>query len=171
MEVSSRIVILARGNLEQIGAPRDVYEDPANEFVARFIGVLNVLDLVVKDGLGWAGELAFPAPGRPEGASMRIGFRPFAVQVSADPNQYPYRAVIAHTFFLGIMLRLELRLPSGVVLRARMTKEEYSQLKLHDGQSVSLFIKSYRILRGENEPMSQEIDARNEFAPVIAEGI
>src|SRR5690242_12393646 len=30
MEVSSRIVILARGNLEQIGAPRDVYEDPAN---------------------------------------------------------------------------------------------------------------------------------------------
>ena len=45
--------------------------------------------MVVKDGMGWAGELAFPAPGRADGASMRIGFRPFAVQVSADPNQYP----------------------------------------------------------------------------------
>jgi len=50
MEVSGRIVIISRGNLEQIGAPREVYEEPANEFVARFIGVLNVLDLVVKGG-------------------------------------------------------------------------------------------------------------------------
>src|SRR5262249_28047553 len=120
MEVSSRIVILSRGHLEQIGAPREVYEDPANEFVARFIGVLNVLQLNVKDGMGWAGELAFPAPGRPDGSEMRIGFRPFAVQVSPDPNQYPYAATLVHTFFLGIMLRLELRLPSGLVLRARM---------------------------------------------------
>jgi sulfate/thiosulfate transport system ATP-binding protein len=171
MEVSNRIVIVSRGNLEQIGAPREVYEDPANEFVARFIGVLNVLDLVVKDGMGRAGELAFPAPDRPDGTVMRIGFRPFAVQVSVDPHQYPYSAIISHTFFLGIMLRLELRLPSGLILRARMTKEEYAQLGLHDGQKVSLIIKSYRILRGENEPMSAEIAAQHEFAPAIAEGI
>jgi sulfate transport system ATP-binding protein len=171
MEVSSRIVILSRGHLEQIGAPREVYEDPANEFVARFIGVLNVLQLGVKDGMGWAGELAFPAPGRPDGAEMRIGFRPFAVQVSPDPNQYPYSATLVHTFFLGIMLRLELRLRSGLVLRARMTKEEYSQLGLRDGQAVSIFIKSYRILQGENEPMSPEIAAGQELAPAIGEGI
>jgi sulfate/thiosulfate transport system ATP-binding protein len=171
MEVSNRIVIISRGNLEQIGAPRDVYEDPANEFVARFIGVLNVLDLEVKDGMGRAGELAFPAPGRADGSHMRIGFRPFAVQVSLDPNQFPYRATLAHTFFLGIMLRLELRLPSGLVLRARMTKEEYTQLGLTIGQPVSIFIKSYRILRGENEPMSPEIAAIHDFAPAIGEGI
>src|SRR5262249_23478061 len=145
MEVSGRIVILSRGNLEQIGEPREVYEEPANEFVARFIGVLNVLDLVVKDGMGRAGEMAFPAPGRPDGSEMRIGFRPFSVQVSPDESQYPYRASLTHTFFLGIMLRLELRLQSGLVLRARMTKEEYSQLGLEVGQQVSLFIKSYRI--------------------------
>jgi sulfate transport system ATP-binding protein len=171
MEVSNRIVILSRGNLEQIGAPREVYEEPANEFVARFIGVMNVLDLVVKDGLGRAGELAFPAPDRPDGTHMRIGFRPFAVQVSPEADQYPYPAVLSHTFFLGIMLRLELRLPSGMILRSRMTKEEYAQLGLRDGQRVSLFIKSYRILRGENEPMSPEIAARLELAPAIGAGI
>ncbi len=171
MEVSGRIVIVSRGNLEQIGPPREVYEEPANEFVARFIGVLNVLDLVVKDGMGRAGELAFPAPDRPDGAEMRIGFRPFAVQVSPDPNQYPYRATLAHTFFLGIMLRLELRLESGLILRSRMTKEEYAQLGLKDGQPVSIFIKSYRLLRGEDEPMSAEIAAHQQLAPAIGEGI
>jgi sulfate/thiosulfate transport system ATP-binding protein len=171
MEVSNRIVIVSGGKLEQIGAPREVYEDPANEFVARFIGVMNVLDLVVKDGMGRAGELAFPALDRPEGSDMRIGFRPFAVQVSSDPSQYPYRAVLAHTFFLGIMLRLELKLTSGLVLRARMTKEEYAQLGLRDGQTVSLFIKSYRILRGEEESMSPEIPAQHDFASTLGEGI
>ena len=171
MEVSNRIVILARGNLEQIGAPREVYEDPANEFVARFIGVMNVLDLVVKNGMGREGDLAFPATDRPEGSHMRIGFRPFAVQVSPLPDQFPCSATLTHTFFLGIMLRLELRLRSGVILRARMTKEEYAQLGLHDGMPVSVFIKSYRILRGENEPMSGEIAAKHEFAPAYGEGI
>jgi sulfate transport system ATP-binding protein len=171
MEVSNRIVILSRGNLEQIGAPRDVYEYPANEFVARFIGVMNVLDLVVKDGMGWVGELAFPALGRVDGSHMRIGFRPFSVQVSPNVSQFPCHATLTHTFFLGIMLRLELRLRSGLVVRARMTKEEYTQLGLQVGQSVSIFIKSYRVLRGENEPMSPEIASRQEFAPDIAEGI
>jgi ABC-type sulfate/molybdate transport systems ATPase subunit len=52
MEVSNRIVILSQGRLEQIGTPREVYEEPANEFVARFIGVMNVLDLEVQGGLG-----------------------------------------------------------------------------------------------------------------------
>ncbi len=64
MEVSNRIVIFSRGNLEQIGTPREVYEQPANEFVARFIGVMNVLDTEVKDGAARISELEFPAHGQ-----------------------------------------------------------------------------------------------------------
>src|SRR5690242_7762053 len=44
MEVSNRIVIFSRGVLEQVGPPREVYDQPANEFVARFIGVMNILE-------------------------------------------------------------------------------------------------------------------------------
>jgi sulfate transport system ATP-binding protein len=61
MEVSNRIVIFSRGNLEQIGVPREVYEQPANEFVARFIGVMNVLDAEVRGGVARVNELQFPA--------------------------------------------------------------------------------------------------------------
>src|SRR3954464_1453876 len=59
MEVSNRIVIIAKGRLEQIGTPRDVYERPENEFVARFIGVMNVLELEVCKGVGTVGDLHF----------------------------------------------------------------------------------------------------------------
>src|SRR5262245_23925191 len=121
MEVSNRIVIFSKGNLEQIGTPRDVYEEPANEFVARFIGVLNVLELDVKGGVARVGELEFPAHDRPDGAKLRIGFRPFSVVVSPNPLTYRTQAILRHTFFLGIMLRLELETPSGLTIRARMT--------------------------------------------------
>jgi len=171
MEVSSRIVIFSRGRLEQIGAPREVYEEPANEFVARFIGVLNVLDLEVKNGWACNGELTFPALDRPDGSLMRIGFRPFSVKVSAHASEYPYVATLRHTFFLGIMLRLELELASGLVIRCRMTKEEYDTLGLRDGQTVSMIIKSYRILEGESATLSAEILTEQKSPLPLGEGI
>src|SRR5258705_6461768 len=63
LEVADRIVVFSRGRLEQVGTPREVYEQPANETVARFIGVMNVLELEVRDGKARIGELEFPAHG------------------------------------------------------------------------------------------------------------
>ncbi|MBI4326316.1 MAG: ABC transporter ATP-binding protein [Chloroflexi bacterium] len=171
MEVSNRIVIFSRGNLEQIGTPREVYEQPASEFVARFIGVMNVLELEIRNGVGHVGELEFPMPGLANGQRVRIGFRPYAVQVSSDLSQYRYQAVLRHTFFLGVMLRLELELPSGLTVRARMTKEEYARFGLADDQEVSMQIRQYRVLAREDAPLAPEIPATYEVPPTIGENI
>lgn len=156
MEVSGRIVIVSGGALAQVGTPREVYEQPANEFVARFIGVMNVLEVEVRGGFGRHAELSFPAAGIPDGQRLRIGFRPYAVQVSADLAQYHYQAVLRHVYFLGIMLRLELELPSGLTVRARLTKEEYTQLGLAEGCPVSFQIRQYRVLTRESAPLAPE---------------
>src|SRR6266478_2763639 len=171
LEVANHIVIFSGGILEQVGTPREVYEQPANEFVARFIGVMNVLELEVRDGFARIGELEFPADGHAEGQKMRIGFRPYAVQVSSDVTHYRYHAVLRHTFFLGIMLRLELELPSGLVIRARMTKEEYAAQALEDGKEVSFQIRQYRILAREMEELQPERELTYEEPPSIAENI
>lgn len=171
MEVSNRIVIFSRGRMEQIGTPREVYEQPANEFVARFIGVMNVLEATVQNGVARAGELAFPAHGAADGTQMRIGFRPYAVAVSTDLGQYPYRARLLHTFFLGILLRVEFELPSGLLVRGRMTKEDYNQLGLAEGREVSLQIRNYRILARDDAPLGAELPAPFSTPPHIAENI
>jgi sulfate/thiosulfate transport system ATP-binding protein len=171
MEVSDRIVIFSRGRLEQIGAPREIYEQPANEFVAQFIGVMNTAEVEVRGGIGRYGELEFPMPGHADGERMRIGFRPYAVQISADLTQYRYRAVLRRTYFLGIMLRLELELPSGLSLRSRMSKEEYAQLGLADGRPVSFQIRTYRILAREGSALGDEIHAAYDPPPSIGENI
>ena len=171
MEVSNRIVIFSKGNLEQIGTPREVYEQPANEFVARFVGVMNVLDTEVSGGVARINEVQFSADGHADGSRLRIGFRPYAVQVSSDLSLLPYRAVLRHTFFLGILLRLELELPSGLIIRSRMTKEEYAQLGLEDGREVSFQIKNYRVLASENAKLSPELESRYQAPPNIGENI
>lgn len=171
LEVSNRIVIFSRGMLEQVGTPREVYDQPANEFVARFIGVMNVLEPDVQDGVARIGGLEFPAHGHPDGQRLRIGFRPYAVQISADLSQYRYHAVLRHTFFLGVLLRVELELPSGLVIRARMTKEDYSREGLEDGREVSFQIKQFRVLATEQAPLMPESELTYQPPPVIGENI
>jgi sulfate/thiosulfate transport system ATP-binding protein len=171
MEVSDRIVIFSKGRLQQIGAPREVYEQPLNEFVARFIGVMNVLEVEVRGGVARVGELELPAPGQPDAPRVRIGFRPYAVQISTDLAQYRHRAVLRRTYFLGIMLRLELELASGLTLRSRITKEEYALLGLHDGRKVSFQIRQYRVLAREGGELPPELQMTYDVPPTIAEHI
>ena len=171
MEVSDRIVIFSRGNLEQIGTPREVYEQPANEFVARFIGVMNVLELDVRNGVARLNELEFPSHGLPDGQRLRIGFRPYAVQISSDVKAYRYRAILRHTYFLGVMLRVELELPSGLLIRARMPKEEYGFQGLDDGKEVAFQIRQYRVLAREGDRLAPEVAVTHDVPVALGEGI
>ena len=43
MTMSTRIAVMRDGRIEQIGSPRDIYDRPANEFVASFIGKINLI--------------------------------------------------------------------------------------------------------------------------------
>ncbi|HVV01230.1 MAG TPA: ABC transporter ATP-binding protein [Verrucomicrobiae bacterium] len=171
LEIASRIVIFSRGQVEQVGTPRQVYDQPANEFVARFIGVMNVLELRVRDGKAFIGELEFPSAGVPEGKKLRIGFRPYAVRISSDLTRHRYHAVLRRTYFLGILLALDLQLPSGLILRARMTKEEYATEAMEDGIEVSFEIRQFRVLASERGPLEVEREIAYEPLPAIAENI
>ncbi len=78
MSISDRIVVMKEGVLQQTGRPQDVYEQPANLFVAKFLGTppINVFDGSVKDGmLSIGGETVLPVPGAPDG-DVTVGIRP-----------------------------------------------------------------------------------------------
>lgn len=171
LEVSDRIVIFSQGKLEQVGNPREVYEQPNSEFVARFIGVMNVLELAVENGVARINELEFPAHGFPDGQKVRVGFRPYAVQISPETGVFRYQAILRHTYFLGIMLRLELELPSGLILRSRMTKEEYGKLGLRDSMPVSFQIRQYRVLGSDGDTLAPEVSVAHDLRANLGEGI
>jgi sulfate transport system ATP-binding protein len=146
MEVSDRILVFSKGRLDQVGSPSEIYEEPATEFVARFIGSMNILEAEVKNETARVGPLEFPAPGCGDGRRMQVGFRPYHVRVSEDPTLYRFQARLRHIYFLGVAYRLEIETDEGLILRSRMNKEDFRQREFREGARVSYAITQFRIL-------------------------
>ena len=97
MTMADKIVVLRDGEVEQIGRPMDLYDRPANLFVATFIGSpsMNLLDgRADGDALRVFPDYAAPLPdGAPRGASMTLGLRPDHIAVAAPeaPGAFPAR--------------------------------------------------------------------------------
>jgi multiple sugar transport system ATP-binding protein len=89
MTLGDRIAVLSAGRLQQIGAPQDVYDHPANVFVAGFIGSppMNLLQGNVSGGHVEAGDLVFERAGVPDGKVV-VGVRPEGLRPvgEADPG-------------------------------------------------------------------------------------
>ena len=78
MSISDRIVVMKAGLLQQIGKPQDVYDDPVNLFVAKFLGTppINVFEGELRGGLLYIGENSvLEAPGAPD-KKVWVGIRP-----------------------------------------------------------------------------------------------
>jgi multiple sugar transport system ATP-binding protein len=80
MSLADRVVVLQGGRVEQAGAPLDLYDRPANRFVAGFIGSpsMNFLSgRLAANGLDLGGTiLPLPAPPAHQGRDVVLGFRP-----------------------------------------------------------------------------------------------
>jgi sulfate transport system ATP-binding protein len=146
LEVSNRIIVFSKGQLEQVGTPAEIYEEPATEFVARFIGAMNIVEATVQNELARVGALEFPAPGFPNGRQVRVGFRPYYIKVSEDPETFRLQATLKHIYFLGVAYRLEIQTADGLILRSRINKEEFRQRHFEVGWPVSYAITQFKIL-------------------------
>lgn len=95
MTMADRIAVLRDGCIEQVGTPLDIYDHPANLFVAQFIGShsMNIIEgdydpvASVVRMRGTDGDLYWPAPriGVPAATSVALGVRPDMVLLT-DPN-------------------------------------------------------------------------------------
>ncbi|RCW81758.1 ABC transporter ATP-binding protein [Paracoccus lutimaris] len=117
LAVSDRIVVMKDGHIAQDGAPRELYEAPASEFIADFIGEANVIDCQIlsvaegqaRIGVGGA-ELTLPArKGRPGAA--RLAVRPNAFHVRTDGPGLEGRVTSAA--YLGDHIEYEIDTAAG----------------------------------------------------------
>jgi sulfate/thiosulfate transport system ATP-binding protein len=110
MEVAGQIVVLNAGRVEQVGSPRELYDEPANEFVMSFVGPVN-----------------------------RVGdtfVRPHDVEVRLEPEDGSTEAMVERVVHLGFEVRVELVRDDGQHLLVQLTQEEAEQLELERGQIV-----------------------------------
>jgi multiple sugar transport system ATP-binding protein len=107
MTMGTRIAVMDKGELQQVGTPQDLYEHPSKLFVAGFIGSpsMNFID-VTRDGDKVSGEgVTLPIPtryrGGAAGGQLVAGFRPEHLDLGDVPNSATIRAKADVVEFLG----------------------------------------------------------------------
>ncbi|MFT3719948.1 ABC transporter ATP-binding protein [Pseudorhodoferax sp.] len=148
MMMASRIAVMSAGRLLQIGAPADVYENPASRFVADFIGNVNLMDGTVARAADGAAEvhcadvvhrLAGPLAGH-DGRTVTVAVRPEKIRLDAEPPAQPanrVRGVVKAFSYFGDCTMYHLELPSGARLKANVENDErHGELDFAMGDAV-----------------------------------
>ena len=114
--ISDRIAVINDGTVQQVGTPMELYERPANLFVAGFLGTANILEgRVVGSGRDRTFEIAegtrLPVPADAEvPAGARLVFRPQSAAIGeVRPGQATIPGIVVAREFLGATLRYEVR--------------------------------------------------------------
>ncbi len=120
LTMSDRVAVMSAGRILQIGSPRDIYDHPANRFVAAFIGETNFLpgqigalaDGVARVDLTGGGTLAAPArTGDRVGTAVTVAVRPEQAQLST--TEAAFTAEVEACVYCGTDTQAHLRLTDG----------------------------------------------------------
>ena len=110
MEVADTIAVMNRARIEQVGAPREVYDEPASPFVMGFLGPVSTVE----------GKLV----------------RPHDVSISLTAGPDLIEAMVERVVHLGFEVRVELELKGGEAARVQLTRAQAEELELKDGDIV-----------------------------------
>jgi putative spermidine/putrescine transport system ATP-binding protein len=122
LTMSDRMAVMANGQIQQIGPPVEVYERPATEFVAGFIGISNVLE---RDG-------------------VRFVIRPEKIRIleegeKPDPVMTSEPGTVQQVLYVGMSTRFEVQLDRGDMLVAvRQNMDAPGQAQSYEGRRVTL---------------------------------
>jgi len=149
LAMSDRIAVMNDGVVDQIGTPREIYEQPATPFVADFVGSLNALEVVVDEVVGdnvvcrygEVGRVVAPAPqGASSGSAWRVAVRPERVRIGVAPVESDGGSHLTGTLrqivYLGMLTQYHVDTPAGVVVSHRMNDE--AGLRLETGNHVQV---------------------------------
>jgi sulfate transport system ATP-binding protein len=110
MEISDQIAVINHGRLEQVGSPRELYDDPASEFVMTFVG-----------------------DAQPLGESL---VRPHDIDLLHEPSDDAVEAMIVRVTLLGRDAKVELHDASGAEVLVLMTRDRFDESGYWRGQTV-----------------------------------
>lgn len=126
--ISDRVVVMSQGKIEQVGTPATIYNFPSSEFVAQFVGQLNMLPVtevnLEEHTCILAGQkIKFEhSSDRKIGDSPRLAIRPEEIQLGTGAGRNALKGRVETVLFLGPIVRLRVDV-GGVMLSADFFNE------------------------------------------------
>ncbi len=144
LAIANHILVMNNGQIEQEGTPLEIFDKPATEFVAQFVGESNYIEAPLCDPelVCW-GPFKFSASGYVMGQTVRIYFRPNDVYVSSTPETLQVKARIGRTHFRGPTIELELVLGDDKRIIAHVPKGVSLASGFAEGREVYVGITAF----------------------------
>jgi spermidine/putrescine transport system ATP-binding protein len=179
LTMSDRLAVMEAGKVAQVGSPVEVYEEPADAYVADFLGVSNLMEAHADgEGPGGAcrirlGEFDMAAERGMTGCTgaVKVAIRPERVRIepyeSVGANRIP--AMVERLVFLGSSTQVLLRLAHGVQVQALM-QNEGGPPTYQQGTPVQAYLPAdgLRVLKGSSVAYSEDIPAADHAAPPVS---
>lgn len=150
MSMATRIAVMSQGRIAQLGTPQEVYETPANRFVADFIGAVNLLagrvtqsaeGIVHIDCGEIGGSVNVESPQLPVGREVTVALRPEKVTLRAAATSgevFGIAGEVRSVAYRGEASTYEIALATGKIMRATLSNTERRAAPFAVGQSVAL---------------------------------
>jgi len=104
LSMSDTIVVMNKGKIQQMGTPEDIYNEPKNSFVARFIGESNIFDGIMLDDfkVEFCGKLFDCVDkGFEKNENIEVVIRPEDIKM-VEPNEGMLKGIVTSTVFKGV---------------------------------------------------------------------
>ncbi len=151
LSISDQVCVMHDGVAQQVGPPWDIYNRPANRFVAGFVGANNFIPLtwdasgapiLLGQALAVSQTLAHH-----RGLTCVAAIRPENVRITPDPagDALHWRGVLRHAMFTGRELQLSVELAGHGLIEALVTPSA-AMMALQIGQALSLAVRPDDVL-------------------------
>ena len=140
LEVADQIIVMNKGNVEQIGSPREVYEKPATPFVFDFLGQANRFEGQNNAGTNQIGEDRIQLDSllnAPSGDVIAFA-RPDELRIHAQPQDNAIQATFVRELWIAGKVVAELHDRQGKLIEISLTSEEAKLHQFRPNQTVWL---------------------------------
>lgn len=140
LEVADQIIVMNKGNVEQIGSPREVYENPATPFVFDFLGQANRFEGQNNAGTIQIGEDRIQLDSlrnAPSGDVIAFA-RPDELRIHAQPQDNAIQATFVRELWIAGKVVAELHDRQGKLIEISLTSEEAKLHQFRPNQTVWL---------------------------------
>jgi sulfate/thiosulfate transport system ATP-binding protein len=148
IEVADTVVVLNRGRIEQTGIAGEIYDLPKSAFVHRFLGQVNELPVIWRDGRAYLGPIDISGEGLPApGAEKQVALiRPHEIEIGPRTGGWP--ATVVAIRVIGPIVRLDLCAdgqPIHEPLEAEISRERFEAERFDLGQKVGLRFRRWQV--------------------------
>ena len=148
-EVADRVAIMHRGHIEQIGSPREIFEQPASPFVMDFLGDVNVFHGRVQRGRALLGglDLSYPQYPHDDSRPATAFIRSHELDILRAPDHRPSLAArVSHINPAGAVVKVRVYAEDfGVLLTVDLSPDRYRELGLRVGDTVYVTPRHVRV--------------------------